>query len=57
MPPPNFWTSACAREALVMPSIVSSNGSTKQADSVPWAVPAFMIVGELGRKSKPAIRR
>ena len=38
-----------------MPSIVSSNGNTKQAESVPCPVPAFIIVGELGRKSKLAI--
>ena len=35
VPPPNFWTKACAREALVIPSIVSSSGKTKHADKVP----------------------
>ena len=39
----------------MMLSIVSSTGSTKQAESVPWPVPALNRVGELGRNLMDAI--
>ena len=49
VPPPNFCTMAVSLAASMIPSIVSFKGSTKQAESVPAPVPAFMRVGELGR--------
>jgi hypothetical protein len=54
VPPPVRCTSAMLFSAPKMLSIVSSTGSTKQAESCPSAVPAFMSVGLLGRNSPPA---
>ena len=50
VPPPNFWTNAVALAVDIIDSRVSSIGSTKQAASVPRPVPAFISVGEFGRK-------
>ena len=55
VPPPYFWTIAAACAVAMIESRVSSMGSTKQAASVPWPVPAFISVGELGRKRSAAI--
>ena len=38
-----------------MASMLSSTGSTKQAESWPKSRPAFIRVGELGKKSRPVI--
>ena len=48
VPPPNFCTRATCRAVSMMPSILSSRGSTKQPLNVPAPLPAFISVGELG---------
>ena len=55
VPPPYFCTSAAACPVDMIDSSVSSTGSTKQAARVPRPVPAFISVGELGRKRSAAI--
>ena len=55
VPPPHFCTIAAAWAVDIIESSESSTGSTKQAASVPRSVPAFMSVGELGRKRSDAI--
>jgi hypothetical protein len=57
VPPPVRCTSAIERSPPKIPSIVSSTGITKQALSCPSGVPAFISVGEFGRKSSEASRR
>ncbi len=52
VPPPVRCTSAISRRVPKMDSMLSSTGKTKQAASCPSGVPAFMSVGELGRKSR-----
>ena len=49
---PNFCTNAELVAAVIIASILSSKGKTKQADRVPWSVPAFIKVGEFGKNSK-----
>ena len=56
VPPPDLWIMAALRNAPKMPSIVSSTGSTKQAASWPRRRPAFISVGELGRKTNWVMR-
>ena len=55
VPPPDWWMRAVAFTASKMLVISSSTGITKQAESCPMGVPAFINVGELGRKSRLAI--
>ncbi len=55
VPPPDWWMNAMLRSAEKMPSIESSTGSTKQAESWPRSVPAFISVGEFGRNSSEDI--
>jgi hypothetical protein len=56
VPPPAFWISAVALIESKMPSIESSTGSTKHAESIPISRPAFISVGELGMNWRLAIR-
>ncbi len=55
VPPPYFCTIAVADAVAMIDSSVSSTGSTKHAASVPRPVPAFIRVGEFGRKRSAAI--
>ena len=55
VPPPDLWMRAAFLMASKMCSMESSTGSTKQAESCPSGRPAFMRVGELGRKSRLVI--
>ena len=55
VPPPLLWISAAFLMASKMSSMESATGSTKQAESWPRGRPAFMRVGELGRKSRLTI--
>ena len=56
VPPPLWWIRAAFFTLSKMLSIESSMGSTKQADNCPRLRPAFIRVGELGKKSSEAIR-
>lgn len=56
VPPPVRWIRAAFLRVSKIASTESSIGSTKQAASWPSSRPAFMSVGELGRKSSPARR-
>ncbi|MBA7591545.1 hypothetical protein ES708_33704 [subsurface metagenome] len=55
VPPPLLWMRAVFFTASNIDSIESSIGRTKQADNCPSSLPAFIRVGELGRKSRLAI--
>ena len=55
VPPPDLWMRAAFLMASKMSSMESATGSTKQADSCPNGRPAFISVGELGRKSSSVI--
>nr|WP_222829120.1 hypothetical protein [Oceanithermus profundus] len=55
VPPPDWCTRAVSCRVWKIASTASSIGSTKQAESWPSGVPAFISVGELGRKSSPAM--
>ncbi len=57
VPPPLLCIRAVYLTASKMDSMESSMGSTKQAESCPSSRPAFIRVGELGRKSRLAISR
>ena len=57
VPPPNFCTMAMSDAVFMMADMLSSRGRTKQAERVPASVPAFIIVGELGRNSRRVIMR
>ena len=57
VPPPLLWMRAAYLIASKISSMESPTGSTKQAESCPRGRPAFMSVGELGRKSSSVIRR
>ena len=48
VPPPDLWMSAAFFTVSKIASMLSSTGSTKQAESCPRSVPAFMSVGEFG---------
>ena len=52
VPPPDWWITAIRLTASKMLSSESSIGSTKQAESCPSGVPAFISVGLLGRNSR-----
>ena len=55
VPPPDWWIFAIRAKVSKIPSIESSTGSTKQAESCPRDRPAFISVGELGKKRPSAI--
>ncbi|OPY54075.1 MAG: hypothetical protein A4E51_01021 [Methanosaeta sp. PtaU1.Bin055] len=55
VPPPLWWILAISFRAPKIPSMESSTGRTKQAESCPRARPAFIRVGELGRNSPPVM--
>ena len=57
VPPPDLWMRAAFLMASKMSSMESATGSTKQAESCPSGRPAFISVGELGRKSSSVIMR
>ena len=50
VPPPDLWMRAVLRKVSKMLVIESSTGRTKQAESCWNWRPAFISVGELGRK-------
>ena len=56
VPPPDLWIMAAYFTASKISSMESPTGSTKQAESWPRSVPAFIRVGELGRNFQPVIR-
>ena len=55
VPPPVLWMIAPSFIASKIPSMESGTGRVKQAESCPISVPAFMRVGELGRKRSETI--
>jgi len=55
VPPPLLWIMAVFLTASKMESIESSTGRTKHAESCCSSRPAFIRVGELGRKSRRSI--
>ena len=55
MPPPDWWMRAVSLIAWNMPSMLSSTGRTKHAESCCISWPAARRVGEFGRKSGPVI--
>ena len=55
VPPPVCWIIAAHFTASKMSGIASPTGRTKQAESCPAGLPAFISVGELGRNSSVAI--
>ena len=55
VPPPLLWMSAMFLTESKILSIESSTGRTKQAESWPRGLPAFMSVGVLGMNSRFAI--
>ena len=57
VPPPDLWMRAAFFSASKISSMESPTGSTKQAESWPRGRPAFIRVGELGRKSRSVIIR
>ena len=57
VPPPDLWIIAVFLMAWKMPSMESSTGSTKHAESCCSSRPALTSVGEFGRKSSEAMRR
>ncbi len=50
VPPPDLCTKAVHLRLSNIPSMLSSTGKTKQAESCWTEVPAFIKVGELGKK-------
>ena len=56
VPPPAFWINAVARTDSKIPSMESSTGNTKQADSIPISRPAFIRQGLLGTNMRIAIK-
>ena len=55
VPPPLWWIKAVSFTASNMLFIESSMGSTKQAESCPNSLPAFIRVGEFGMNSSSTI--
>lgn len=55
VPPPDLWIMAANFTASKISSMESPTGSTKQAESWPSSEPAFISVGELGRKRQSVI--
>src|SRR5512142_6773 len=56
VPPPLWRIRAAFFRVSKMLCMESSTGSTKQAASCPWGLPAFMMVGELGRNLREEMR-
>ena len=52
VPPPLLWMRAVYLTDSNISSMESPTGSTKHAESCPSSLPAFISVGELGRKSR-----
>ena len=52
VPPPLLWIRAAFLRLVNIPSIESSTGTTKHAESCWMLVPAFIRVGEFGRNSR-----
>ena len=52
VPPPDLWIKAACLMASKISSIESPTGSTKQAESWPSSLPAFIKVGEFGKNSR-----
>ena len=52
VPPPDLWMSAAFFTVSKIASMLSSTGSTKQAESCPNGRPAFISVGEFGKKRR-----
>ena len=55
VPPPDLWMMAVSRTAPKIESMESAIGRTKQAESCCSSRPAFIRVGEFGRKSSDVI--
>ncbi len=55
VPPPVCWIIAAHFTASKISGMASPTGSTKQAESCPAGLPAFISVGEFGRNSSRAI--
>ena len=55
VPPPDLWMSAAFFTVSKIASMLSSTGSTKQAESCPNGRPAFISVGEFGKKRRLVI--
>ena len=55
VPPPDLWIMAANFTASKISSMESPTGRTKQAESWPSSEPAFISVGELGRKRQSVI--
>jgi hypothetical protein len=55
VPPPLWWINAMVVRVEKIPCRESSTGNTKQAESWPVDVPAFIRVGELGTNSNSFI--
>jgi hypothetical protein len=56
VPPPLLWITAMEVSVEKIPWTESFTGSTKQAESWPEDVPAFIRVGELGKNNNFFIR-
>ncbi|MPM87865.1 hypothetical protein SDC9_134965 [bioreactor metagenome] len=56
VPPPLLWMSAAFLTVSKISSIESPTGKTKQAESWPSGLPAFMSVGEFGMNLSSVIR-
>ena len=50
-PPPDLNIKAASDDDFIIFSMSSGIASTKQAESCPSLAPAFIIVGEFGKKS------
>jgi len=57
VPPPVWWIRAVSFTLSKIESSESSTGRTKQAESWPSSLPAFIRAGELGRNSRFDIMR
>ena len=56
VPPPDLWIMAANLTASKISSMESPTGRTKQAESWPSSLAAFIRVGELGRNRQLVIR-
>lgn len=57
VPAPAWWISAAVRSVVKIARSESAIGKTKHPASTPSGLPAFVSVGELGRKSRARIIR
>ena len=55
VPPPDLWIRAAFFRESKIPSMLSSTGNTKHAANCPNSRPAFINVGELGKKRSSVI--